>query len=125
MHTLRRSDPVVTTPVAAVPPRDARRLAVPCPETARRRCDDWVRAFAARLAWLGAKDDAAELGRLGRSLYEHYNLLDPYYIAGMVWRRWPNDDGIVVPRERQMPATHFPHDTQGATTWTTTTSSTS
>jgi len=35
---------------------------------------------------------------LGRSLYEHYNLLDPYYIAGMVWRRWPNDDGIVVPR---------------------------
>jgi hypothetical protein len=98
MHTLDRPDPFAKPAVAAVAPRRARRLAVPCPETARRRCDDWVRAFAARLAWLGAKDGAEELGRLGRSLYEHYNLLDPYYIAGMVWRRWPNEDGIVVPR---------------------------
>jgi len=98
MQTLRHPDPIVPTAVAPVPPRSAIRAAAHCPETARRRCDDWVRAFAARLAWLGAKDGAAELGRLGRSLYEHYNLLDPYYIAGMVWRRWPNDDGIVVPR---------------------------
>ena len=66
-------------------------------ETARRRRDDWARAFAARLAWLGASDGAAELARLGRSLYEHYDLLDPYHIARMVWRRRPKGGGIVLP----------------------------
>ena len=97
MQSAIRSEPPAPSPVVRGP--SGARTAVSCPETARRRRDDWARAFAARLAWLGAVDGAAELARLGRSLYEDYNLLDPYHIARMVWRRWPRDRGIVVSRQ--------------------------
>ena len=104
-------------------------------ETARIRRDDWARAFAARLAWLGALDVDSELVRLGRSLYAHYDLLDPYHIARTVWQRRPKAGCLVLPRVARpagidsgagaanatkgpTPRTH-----QGATTWTTTTRS--
>lgn len=87
----------LTTP-AALRRRRAPRLAWPVAEVAQRRRDDWTQAFAARLAWLGALDGDAELARLGRSLYEHYSLLDPYHIARMVWRCRPKEGGIVVPQ---------------------------
>jgi hypothetical protein len=67
-------------------------------ETDDPRRDDWALAFAVRLAWLGARDGVAELALLGRSLYEHYSLLDPYHIARMVWRRRPKDGAITVRR---------------------------
>ena len=59
-----------------------------CPQTRQCRLDDWVTAFATKLAGLGAEAGPAELRKLGRSLYPHYDLLDPYQIARMVWRRW-------------------------------------
>ena len=63
-----------------------------------RRRDDWALAFAVRLASLGARDGVAELARLGRALYEHYDLLDPYHIARMVWQRRAKDGAIVMRR---------------------------
>ena len=81
--TLRSRRPVATPGVA---------------ETDDPRRDDWALAFAVRLAWLGARDGVAELARLGRSLYEHYSLLDPYHIARMVWRRRPKDGAITLRR---------------------------
>ena len=62
------------------------------------RLDDWARAFAARLIWFGVREGDAELALLGRAMYEHYGLLDPYDIARLVWRRWPQDRGVAVRR---------------------------
>jgi hypothetical protein len=59
-----------------------------CLETRQHRLDDWVTAFAAKLVGLGAEATPEELKKLGRSLFPHYDLLDPYQIARMVWRRW-------------------------------------
>ena len=76
--------PTLDTPTAA----HSRRFLDDCPEALRRRRDDWVEAFASRLAALGADAGSGELMRLGLSLYEEYDLLDPYQIARLVWRRW-------------------------------------
>jgi hypothetical protein len=97
----------ITTPTAAalaatpsIGPSRARRTAWPAVEIAQRQRDDWARAFAARLVWLGALDGAPELARLGRAFHEHYGLLDPYHIARMVWRRRPKGASVVVPAAR-------------------------
>lgn len=76
--------PTLATPTAA----QSRRFLDHCPEALRRQRDDWVEAFASKLAALGADAGSGELMRLGRSLYEEYDLLDPYQIARLVWRRW-------------------------------------
>jgi hypothetical protein len=84
-------------PGVAAARRAQRRRAKPVSaEADGQRRDDWALAFAVRLAWLGARDGIADLARLGRALYEHYNLLDPYHIARMVWRRRRPKDGAVV-----------------------------
>ena len=67
-------------------------------ETTQRRLDDWVKAFAARLAWLGAQEAPGDLARLGLAMYEHYDLLDPYDVARRVWRRRPADRRVATPR---------------------------
>jgi hypothetical protein len=84
--------------VAAARRAECRRAPPVSAEADGRRRDDWALAFAVRLAWLGAGDGIADLARLGRALYEHYNLLDPYHIARMVWRRRPKDGAMVVRR---------------------------
>ena len=76
--------PTLATPSAA----RSRRILSDCPEATRSRRDDWVYAFAAKLAALGADAGSDELMKLGRSLYEEYDLLDPSQIARLVWRRW-------------------------------------
>ena len=81
-----QSSPTVGLPAAL--PSLGRPLSRECPETRQCRLDDWVTAFATKLAGLGAEATPAELTKLGRSLYPHYDLLDPYQIARMVWRRW-------------------------------------
>jgi hypothetical protein len=96
MRTTAQGSPPVLPPTAL---RSRRPDGTPgVPETDDPRRDDWALAFAVRLAWLGARDGLAELARLGRSLYEHYSLLDPYHIARMVWRRRPNDGAITAKR---------------------------
>ena len=85
-------NPIQSTSTLGLPPPPVPALAPPivadCPETRQHRLDDWVTAFATRLAVLGAEATPAELTKLGRSLFPHYDLLDPYQIARMVWRRW-------------------------------------
>ena len=77
-----------TVGLPAALPSLAPSVVLDCLETRQRRLDDWVTAFATKLAGLGAEASPAELTKLGRSLYPHYDLLDPYQIARMVWRRW-------------------------------------
>ena len=74
-----------------------------CPETRQRRLDDWVTAFAAKLTGLGAQATPTELAKLGRSLYPHYDLLDPYQIARMVWRRWAAERSVKPSPAAQAP----------------------
>ena len=61
------------------------------PEATQQRLDDWVNAFASRLAWLGAPDDPRDLAKLGSTMYANYDLMDPYDIARRVWRRSSSD----------------------------------
>lgn len=92
-----------TLKLPAARPSLAPQLLGDCPDTRQHRLDDWVTAFATRLTALGAEATHAELTKLGRSLYPHYDLLDPYQIARMVWRRWSAERSAKAKATAQAP----------------------